>query len=123
MTKDNAMPSRNPFPLFPSESLRLISYCPICSTHYNPLTAEILEEREDAHLIHVECRKCGSSIVGLVLTGGLGISSVSLVTDLTGSEVLRFRRSEGIRSDDVLEAHEALFDGKHNLLTDLTRFA
>lgn len=116
------MQQRNPFPLFPSESLRLISYCPICSTHYNPLTAQILEERDDAHLIHVECRKCGSSIVGLVLTGGLGISSVSLVTDLTGAEVLRFRRSDGIGSDDVLNAHEALFGRESNLLADLQRF-
>src|SRR3989338_11609006 len=117
------MQPRNPFPLFPSESLRLISYCPICNTHYNPLTAQILEERDDAHLIHIECRKCGSSIVGLVLTGGLGVSSVSLVTDLTGAEVLRFRRSEGIDSDDVLAAHEALFQTETDLLADLNRLS
>jgi len=117
------MQPRNPFPLFPSESLRLISYCPICNTHYNPLTAQILEERDDAHLIHIECRKCGSSIVGLVLTGGLGVSSVSLVTDLTGAEVLRFRRSEGIDSDDVLAAHEALFQTETDFLADLNRLS
>ncbi|MFH1171660.1 MAG: hypothetical protein V1778_03935 [bacterium] len=117
------MQQRNPFPLFPSasESLRLVSYCPMCSTHYNPLTAEILEEREDAHLIHIECRKCGSSIVGLVLTGGLGISSVSLVTDLTGEEVLRFRKSEAIESDDVLAAHQVLFGPERNFLDELDR--
>lgn len=115
------MQPRNPFPLFPSEGLRLISYCPICNTHYNPLTAQILEERDDAHLIHIECRKCGSSIVGLVLTGGLGVSSVSLVTDLTGAEVLRFRRSESIDSDDVLAAHEVLFQSESDFLTGLSQ--
>jgi hypothetical protein len=115
------MQQRNSLPIFPSESLRLISYCPICSTHYNPLAAQILEEREDAHLIHVECRKCGSSIIGLVLSGGPGISSVSLVTDLTGMEVLRFRKSESIRSDDVLEAHTALFRGTETPFSEFAR--
>lgn len=113
------MQSRHSYPLFPPESLRLISYCPICNTHYNPLAAQILEEREDAHLIHVECRKCGSSIVALVLTAGIGISSVGLVTDLTGEEVLKFRRKESIRTDDVLNMHTALFASGKNLLSDL----
>ncbi len=107
---------RHSYSLFPSESLRLISYCPICNTHYNPLSAQVLEERDDAHLIHVECRKCGSSIVALVLTGGLGISSVGLVTDLSGEEVLKFRQHEGIRTDDVLDMHQELFAPGRDLL-------
>lgn len=111
---------RHSFSLFPSESLRLISYCPICHTHYNPLAAQVLDERDDAHLIHIECRKCGSSIVALVLTGGLGMSSVGLVTDLTGDEVLKFRTRENIQADDVLTVHEALFQKETNLLAELT---
>lgn len=111
---------RHSFSLFPSESLRMISYCPICNTHYNPLAAQVLEERDDAHLIHIECRKCSSSIVALVLTGGLGISSVGLVTDLTGDEVLKFRQKENIKVDDVLVMHEELFDRETNLLAELT---
>lgn len=114
-----ALQSRHSYSLFPSESLRLISYCPICNTHYNPLSAQILEEREDAHLIHVECRKCGSSIVALVLTGGLGISSVGLVTDLTGEEVLKFRRRESVRVDDVIDVHRELFSVERNILSEL----
>lgn len=105
------MQSRHSYSLFPSESLRLISYCPICNTHYNPMSAQVLEEREDAHLIFVECRKCGSSIVALVLMVGIGISSVGLVTDLTSEEVLKFRRRDGIRTDDVLAVHTELFTG------------
>lgn len=113
------MQSRHSYSLFPSESLRLISYCPLCNTHYNPLAAQILEEREDAHLIHVECRKCGSSIVALVLNAGIGISSVGLVTDLTGDEVLKFRRHENVRADDVIDAHTALFSAEKNFLSEL----
>lgn len=114
------MQSRRSFSFYPSESLRLISYCPICNTHYNPLAAQVLEERDDAHLIHVECRKCGSSIVALVLTGGIGISSVGLVTDLSGEEVLKFRNRESVRADDVLAMHQALFRNGLHLLQDLS---
>jgi len=95
-------------PYLPNEGLRLISYCPLCNTHYNPLSAKVLEERDDAHLIHIECRKCGSLIVALVLTGGLGISSVGLVTDLTSDDVLRFKDSDGITPNDVIELHEVM---------------
>lgn len=90
------------------EGLKLISYCPLCNTQYNPLTAKILEEREDAHLVHIECRHCNSSIVALILTGGIGISSVGLVTDLTSEDVLRFKNAEDISSDDVLILHQLL---------------
>lgn len=75
------------------------------------MMAKILEERDDAHLMHVECRKCGSSIVALVLAGGLGISSVGLITDLTSEDVLKFKNTRDVRSDDVIELHEILERG------------
>lgn len=82
------------------------------------MTAQILEEREDAHLVHTVCRKCSSSIVALVLTGGLGISSVGLVTDLNGQEVLKFRALAPIGADDVIDAHQ-LLHSEQNFFTGL----
>lgn len=82
----------------------------MCNTHYNPMQAEILEERDDAHLIHTECRKCSSSIIALVLTGGLGVSSVGLVTDLGSDEVLRFRAGKTIHEDEVLQLYQIFHD-------------
>lgn len=99
-------PKNNPY--MPNEGLKLISYCPLCNMQYNPLSAKILDERDDAHLVHVECRKCGSLIVALVLTGGIGISSVGLVTDLTSDDVLKFKDVEDVQLDDVIELHAAL---------------
>jgi len=95
-------------PYLQGEGLKLISYCPLCNSQYNPMTAKILEEREDAHLIHIECRRCNSSIIALILTGGIGISSVGLVTDLTSDDVLKFKDMEEINSDDVLTLHNVL---------------
>lgn len=99
-------PKQNPY--LPNEGLKLISYCPLCNMQYNPLSAKILDERDDAHLVHVECRRCGSLIVALVLTGGIGISSVGLVTDLTSEDVLKFKDQDKIQTDDVIELHSAL---------------
>lgn len=104
-------------PYLPNEGLRLISYCPLCNTHYNPMSAKVIEEQEDAHLIHIECRKCSSSIVALVLTGGLGISSVGLVTDLTSDDVLRFKNAQSVSTDDVIDLFERVTSG--DLLADL----
>lgn len=97
-------------PYLPNEGLKLISYCPLCNMQYNPLSAKILDERDDAHLVHVECRRCGSLIVALVLTGGIGISSVGLVTDLTSEDVLKFKEVGSMQIDDVIELHSAMED-------------
>lgn len=96
-------PSQNPYS--PQDNLRLISFCPLCHTHYNPWQTRILEEREDAHLIYLQCRKCGSAVVAVVLTGLFGVSSIGVVTDLTSDDVLRFKEAEAVTADDVLDAH------------------
>ncbi|MDD5567258.1 MAG: hypothetical protein PHH01_03630 [Patescibacteria group bacterium] len=102
------MKPENKYPIFSGESIRLVSYCPLCNAQYNPLSAKILEERDDAHLIHIQCRKCGSSIVALVLASGVGISSVGLITDLSGDDALRFKNNPTISSDDVLQLYDFL---------------
>ncbi len=86
----------------PNENLRLISYCPLCNTQYDPLTAKMLEQKDDAHLLHIECSKCGSSIVALIMMNGLGVSSIGLITDLTSDDVLRFKEEGPVNPDDVL---------------------
>jgi hypothetical protein len=92
----------------PLDGLRLISYCPLCNAHYNPREAKILEQKEGAHLIHVECRSCRSSIVAVVITGGIGVSSVGLITDLTSQDVIRFKNEESVAENDVIAAYEVL---------------
>ncbi len=68
----------------------------------------MLEEKSGAHLIHVTCRTCESSIVAVIMTGGIGVSSVGLITDLTGADVVRFKDASPVSSDDVLEAYDLL---------------
>ncbi len=89
-------------------NLRVISYCPLCEAAYNPLRARVLDEHDDAHLLHIQCARCGSSIVALLMSSLVGITSVSLITDLTGDDVLKFKDAGSVTSDDVLACHVAL---------------
>lgn len=96
------------FSNFSLDNLKFVSYCPLCNSAYNPLEAKILEERDDAHLVHVRCRNCQSAIVALIVSGGLGVSSIGLVTDLSAEDVVHFKNEEPITIDDVLALHEEL---------------
>jgi hypothetical protein len=89
--------------------LRVLTACPFCNTHYSIRAARVLAQKDDAHVVHIECRHCGGSIVALVLAGGgVGLQSVGVVTDLTRDEVVRFSGSPAVSSDDTLDMHEFL---------------
>ena len=91
-----------------NKGLSILSPCPLCHTRYQSQEAVVLEERGDSRLVYVRCQSCGSSIVAAILLNDTGASSMGLVTDLTGEEVLKFRRDDNITVDDALAVHEAL---------------
>lgn len=90
---------------FSEDGLRLISFCPLCETHYKPLEARVVGERDNSHLVHITCKKCSNAIIALILVSPAGLSSIGLVTDLTFDDALKFREAESLDTDDVLEAH------------------
>jgi len=100
--------SHRRLPSFLDENLKLVSYCPLCDTHYNLMEARVLEESESASLIYIRCRNCQSSILALVLNNAMGISSVGLVTDLGPEEVLKYRISGEVNEDSILESYQLL---------------
>jgi len=93
---------------FPIEGLKLITTCPICNKQYGPVAAKIVDEKEGAHLVHIQCSHCNSSIVAVVLVGGLGVSTVGLLCDLTSNDVYKFRDSQKVGTDDIIEIHQIL---------------
>lgn len=90
------------------EHLRIISSCPVCNGRYAPGVMRVLEEKNDAHLVYLKCRRCQASVLAVVLANQLGVSSVGLVTDLDSADVLRVRRYATVTADDVLDVHAAL---------------
>lgn len=95
---------------FQDDGLKLISFCPLCETHYNPREAQLIGERDNTHLLHITCKQCSNSIIALVLISPGGVSSVGLITDLSFEDVLKFQRAPEVLVDDVLDIHAVLED-------------
>lgn len=85
--------------------LRVLTACPFCSVHYSVRAARVLAQKDDAHVIHIECRNCGGSIIALILAGGIEPQSVGVVTDLQREEVAKFSGERGVSSDDCIDLH------------------
>jgi hypothetical protein len=112
-------PNAQSAPSFYQDGLRMISYCPLCESSYNPMEAKVLGEKEDGHLLHIRCKKCWNSILALVLVSSVGVSSVGLVTDLTFEDVVRFREMpREVTVDDVITIHELLESDMENDFID-----
>jgi len=88
--------------------LRVLTACPFCHTSYSIRAARVLAQKDDGHVVHIECRSCGGSIVALILAGGLGIQSVGVVTDLTRGEVEKYSQHQPVSVDDIVDLHRAI---------------
>ncbi|MFH0853579.1 MAG: hypothetical protein V1853_04210 [bacterium] len=93
---------------------QVISHCPICQSFYYPSAARVLVQNEEAHLIHLECTKCGCAVLAIIMINMLGVSSVGLLTDCTPEDVMRFSLSERVDTDDLINLHQWL---QKNLLS------
>ena len=95
-------------PVLNTKIADLESYCPFCSTSFSPKKASVIGENNECWLLHVNCETCKSSIVVLMIVGEMGVSSFGLVTDLMEVEIDRFRNSEKIVADDLLDLYQLL---------------
>lgn len=95
---------------FFNEGFRLMAQCPLCQSRYQSQEARVIAEKEDAYLLHVPCKKCGSAVVALIFANNFGVNSVGMLTDLTSEEVLSANR-EVVTADDVLLMYEQLQNG------------
>ena len=99
---------RFPFNIPQSQGIRVVSNCPICGSRYKSEQTKVLEERGDAHLIHVQCQRCRGSVVAVIVRSPIGLNSVGLVTDLTADDVLKFKDNAAITENDCLQIHQIL---------------
>ena len=90
------------------ENLKIISRCPVCNAKYNTTEIRVLDEKENSYLVYIQCRRCQSSVLAVILANQLGISSVGLVTDLIGEDVIKFKDQVGVTCDDAIYIHEQL---------------
>lgn len=88
--------------------MQILSVCPLCQAHYNPLKTQIMAERDDSHLLFLECRQCGSAVVAVVTSGMSGLTSVGMVTDLTSQELFPSQHHHPVSADDVITLYQWL---------------
>ncbi len=98
-------------------NLRVLTACPFCDSHYAIRAARVIAQKDDAHVVHIECTQCGGSIVALILANGGGPQSIGIMTDLTKEEVEKFSGGSVVMDDDAVDVHALLV---HNsLITSL----
>lgn len=106
----------------PGRDLRILTVCPLCQAQYNPLKTQVMAERDDAHLLYLQCRQCGSAVMAVVTNDANGLSTVGAVTDLLSHEVLAAQERDPIGEDDVIAVH-AWLQGSAGRISDLLSFS
>ncbi len=86
-------------------NLQIITKCPMCDLKYDKNDIKIVDKKDGAITLYMNCKKCKSSVMMLILTNILGITSISMVTDIEENELEKTENSQ-IECDDVLEIHK-----------------
>ncbi|MFA6099328.1 MAG: hypothetical protein WC750_00430 [Patescibacteria group bacterium] len=101
------MSSTNAYPL--------LSHCPICHTLFAKEDIKLVEEKEQATLYHSLCQACGHGLLAYVLETEGGISSLGLITDASGVDMVRLAGSEAVSSEECVAAHRMILENSGDL--------
>ena len=88
-------------------SLQIITNCPMCEFKYEKENVKMIDKKDGTITVHLDCQKCKSSMMMVIMTGILGITSVSMMTDITKDDLKKIK-GDHIKHDDVLEMHQFL---------------
>lgn len=85
--------------------------CAVCGRRYTASNINVLGHKDEMWFLSVSCPACNT--YGLVAAVIKGDKEPAFVTDLTEAEYAKFKSSEHIHADDVLDIHNVLkdFDG------------
>lgn len=90
------------------DTLSFIQECPVCECHFDMDGVQVLQQRDNASLVHITCHECKSSVLAVVLMTEVGTSSLGILTDLEPEDVSRQISTEPITHDKVLDLHLSL---------------
>jgi transcription elongation factor Elf1 len=79
--------------------------CPLCGQNYDSKKIKVVERKDGLMIFYLVCPRCKSSVMTMVSASSLGVTSVSMLTDITEEDMERFKNKEPISADDVLELH------------------
>lgn len=99
MSKPNPMPN-----------LQIMTKCPMCSASYKKDDIKVINKDDGSLSIYLSCSHCKSSVVMLLLAGPMGVTSISIPTDITEEDFDKVKDGDPIGCDDVLEMYKFLKD-------------
>lgn len=97
---------------YPNLDLKFLANCPVCNGQYDPKEIKILDKQDGVVTIYFSCVHCKNSIISAVNAGVLGITAISMITDLSLVEAEKIKSSRAINSDDVLAMYNFLGNEK-----------
>lgn len=97
---------------YPNLDLKFLANCPVCNCQYDPKEIKILDKKEGIVTIYFACAHCKNSIISAVNAGVLGVTAVSMITDLNIAEAEKIKDTPGLSSDDVLAIYDFLGNEK-----------
>lgn len=96
------------FPYFSDEDVKIIAYCPFCEADLNPVRARVVDSNEEKQLVHLQCTKCKTYILALLIKTINGLSSVGLITDLNFNDVMSLKDKISLEADELINLHHKL---------------
>lgn len=99
----------------PMNAYPLLTHCPICHTLYAEEDVKLVAEKEQAKLHHSSCRACGHGLLAYVLEMAGGISSLGLITDASGVDMVRLADSSALSSEECVAAHRMILENSRDL--------
>ena len=77
----------------PMASLQIITNCPMCDFKYDKKDIKMVNKKDGLITVYLSCQKCKSSMMMVIMTGALGITSVSMMTDISENDLKNIENS------------------------------
>jgi len=88
-------------------NLQIMTRCQMCNSKYKSSDAKVIDKKDGAITLYLNCKKCKTSIIMIIMANILGITSISAITDIAEDDFGSISANY-IEYDDVLEVHKFL---------------
>ena len=95
---------------YPNLDLKFLANCPVCNHRYDPKEIKVLDKKDEIVTLYFVCAHCKNAVISAVSAGVLGVTAVSIITDLNASEAEKIKDTLEINSNDILAIYSFLKD-------------
>ena len=97
----------------------LMAHCPVCQALYIKGSVRLLAERPHVRLFHSMCPMCHHGMLAYVIDAPSGISSVGLITDISGEDALKQMNLEIISAEECIAVHRLILEQSRDICRQL----